>query len=173
MRETLYEDLNPVRRSRLHRQIAETLDDVSDPRARAALAELAYHFFQAAQGGGDADKAVAYAAEAGEWAVRVLAWEEAVLQYRRALAVIDMAAEPDDAQRGEMVLRLGQVLSKAGAAPGGASTGARPGSRFAAWRHGPCSDGSAGSHKSRARRVDESHRGQLAGSDAALIVGAA
>ena len=48
--------------------------------------------------------------------MRVLAWEEAVLQYRRALAVIDMAAEPDDVQRGEMVLRLGQVLSKAGAA---------------------------------------------------------
>ena len=59
IRETLYEELSALRRVRLHQQIATILEQrygppaeaAALPHAGAALAELAYHFFQAAQGG--------------------------------------------------------------------------------------------------------------------------
>ena len=123
IRETLYEELSPARRVRFHRQIGAVLESLygttSEPhpstRAGQALAELAYHFFQAAHGGSEVDKAVSYATQAGARAMAMLAYEEAASQYERALQAHSLQASLDEWQAGELLLALGEAHHKAGA----------------------------------------------------------
>ncbi|MEP6469923.1 MAG: AAA family ATPase [Chloroflexota bacterium] len=51
VRESLYDDLAPARRVRLHRRIAEVLEELHGASPDAHLAELAFHFFEASRGG--------------------------------------------------------------------------------------------------------------------------
>jgi tetratricopeptide (TPR) repeat protein len=121
IREALYEELNPARRARLHRDIAPVVealaglgpDALPSTGAGRFLAEVAYHHLQALPAGGDLDRAVAYAIRAGDWAMDVFAYEDAVLHYRRAQDALD-AGVPDDARRAELLLRLGHAAAKAG-----------------------------------------------------------
>ena len=99
VRETLSGELSPGRRARLHRRIAEVLEDVYASSLDAHLAELALHYIEAARSDGatlGADgsehaglKATAYARRAGDQAARSLAYEEADRLYRMALAGMD------------------------------------------------------------------------------------
>ncbi len=124
VRESLYDELSPGRRVRLHRQIAEVLEDLYAGPNGGHLAELAFHFVQAAQQGdgaaadGDAGrlgrKAVDYARRAGDDAVRSLAFEEAARSYSMALAVLDLDHLADAGTRAETLLALGDVLARAG-----------------------------------------------------------
>src|SRR5262249_44059598 len=125
IRETLYEDLSALRRVRLHQQIATMLahrygspaEAAALLHAGAALAELAYHFFQAAQGGQAIDNAIAYPRQAGEHAMSVFAYEEAVGHYERALQALARHAADDARQRCELLLALGEAQTRAGAFP--------------------------------------------------------
>lgn len=123
IRETLYDGLAPSRRVRLHGRIAEVLEQLSAGAADANLAELAFHFFQAVQGidaervegaGQPGDKAIDYARRAAEQAARSYAYEEASRLYRMALAVLDLAASPDEQMRTEILLALGDAENRAG-----------------------------------------------------------
>ena len=122
IRETLYAELSTARRVRLHRQIGEVLERLygttPEPHpstsAGQALAELAYHFFQAAHGGSDVDKAVSYATQAGERAMAMLAYEAAASQYERALRALSFHTSLDEWQAGELLLALGEAHRKAG-----------------------------------------------------------
>jgi hypothetical protein len=103
MREALYEELGSAQRQRLHRRVGEVLELRRD--AEEHLAELAHHFYQAGAGSdparaeADTAKAVAYARRAGDRAIAALAFEEAARLYQLALAGLDRAASPDDAER--------------------------------------------------------------------------
>jgi len=112
VRETLLEGLGSTRRAQLHRVVAETLEQLyrDDPEPR--LAEIAHHFLQAATEGG-AERAVDYAARAGQRAVEQFSYEEAARLYERA---IDVAASlPADEQRAWLLRqRLGETLMRAG-----------------------------------------------------------
>jgi tetratricopeptide (TPR) repeat protein len=124
VRETLYDDLAPGRRIRLHRRIAEVLEELYGESPEAHLAELAFHFFEGVQGGDLASgsgetgefgaKATAYARRAGEHASRSLAYEEASRLFRMALAVLDMRPTPDEETRTEVLLALGDAEARAG-----------------------------------------------------------
>jgi tetratricopeptide (TPR) repeat protein len=124
VREALYEELNAARRAQLHRQIAEVLATMLEsvpapPRSPSSghiLSELAYHAFRAVEGGGDTDRAVTYATRAGDWAMAVLAYEDATLQYRRALEMLDLRGS-DGPRQAELLIRLGEALGKAGDVP--------------------------------------------------------
>src|SRR5262249_9241730 len=83
-RESLYEERPATRRVRLHRQVGEALEALYAPSPERYLAELAHHFYQAAPGG-EAGKAVAYARQAAARATALLAYEDAVAHYQRAL----------------------------------------------------------------------------------------
>ena len=88
VRETLYGELIPARRSRLHRQVAEALDRLSPPDHRP-LADLAYHYAHAASAA-DAHKAIECAVGAAERAAATFALEEAARFYNIALQALDL-----------------------------------------------------------------------------------
>ena len=83
----------------------------SDPDAH--LDELAHHFGEAAQGGGDPAKAVTYARQAAQQALQHLAFEEAVAHFQHALLALDL--DPRGRSRGA---RRAPPLARRCAAPG-------------------------------------------------------
>ncbi len=114
IREILYEDLSTVARLNLHCRIGGVIEAQADTAQDESLAELAYHFFQAAPLG-DARKAVDYAQHAAQAAVRMLAYEEAVEQYNHALQALDWIEGASEIERAELYLSLGQAAELSGA----------------------------------------------------------
>ena len=120
VRETLYADLSASQRVWLHRRAAEVLEEryrtnvALYPAAHSGLtvSELAYHFFEATRTGGAVDKAVDYAIKAGRHATILLAYEEAVHHYERALQLLELQ-KADDLQRCELLLLLGEAQRRA------------------------------------------------------------
>ena len=112
VRTTLYEDLPVARRMELHRTVGAALEDLFADDLEPHLAEVAYHLRQAAPLG-DADRAVDYSVRAGDRAAAVLAYEDAVRQYERALMLL-APSEATSARRAEILLRLGDARSRAG-----------------------------------------------------------
>lgn len=131
IRETLYDELPPGRRMSLHRRIADTLQAMYGDAPDAYLSELAYHYVEAARGGGaeldpvrglTAELAVQYSSQAGDLALRSLAYEEAARLYRMGLAVLELHAPGDAERRIEMLLRLGEAEARAGDLPASRET---------------------------------------------------
>jgi class 3 adenylate cyclase/tetratricopeptide (TPR) repeat protein len=79
IREVLYEELNPIRRRRLHQRIGEGLEKLY-PSPNGHSADLAYHFTQS----GDAEKSLMYSVRAAENAERVFAHDDALKFYQQA-----------------------------------------------------------------------------------------
>src|SRR6185369_456958 len=77
IREVLYEELNPIRRRRLHRHVAERLEREN---CVCAVEKLAHHYIQA----GDHKQGLEYAKQAAAEAARVFAFDEAIAAYGRA-----------------------------------------------------------------------------------------
>ena len=113
VRDTLYEELSIARRVRLHREAGEALEHRYAGDLDPHLAELAHHFTQAAPGGAPG-KAVGYAHRAGDRAVRLLAYEEAVRLFDLALQTLELQAVIEPGQRCELLLRLGDAQARAG-----------------------------------------------------------
>ncbi len=110
IRETLYEGMSSPRRARLHRRVGEALEAVGD---EPKLGALALHFTRAAVAT-DAGKAIGYARAAGERATAMLAHEEAVEHYSRALEVLERFMPDDAPRRCELLLLLGEAQVRAG-----------------------------------------------------------
>ena len=113
IRDTLYEELTPARRMRLHREAAAALATVYAAELDPHLAELAQHHFAAAPAGG-AGEAIDFAQRAGERASSQLAHEEAARLYRMALEALSIGGHPDEARRCELLLALGEAQARAG-----------------------------------------------------------
>jgi tetratricopeptide (TPR) repeat protein len=116
IRETLQDGLPEPQRRALHRRVGEALEQ--QPDAAERVAELAYHFDVA----GDGAKAVAYAQRAGERAMQLLAFEEAVRLYRLALDVLQHAGGDTALQRCALLVALGEAQRPAGDVEGGKQT---------------------------------------------------
>jgi DNA-binding SARP family transcriptional activator/tetratricopeptide (TPR) repeat protein len=110
---TLYDDLGPTRRQRLHRRVATALETLygDDPGDR--LGELAYHWAHASRPA-DAAKAIQYALRAGDHALAKLAPDDAVAWYDQALELIDRQSRPDELARCETLVGLGTAQRQAG-----------------------------------------------------------
>lgn len=80
IREVLYEELNPIRRRRLHRHAAEALEHRITA-THCAVEKLAHHFIKA----GDYEKGLLYSKQAAVEAERVFAFEDAIAAYGCAL----------------------------------------------------------------------------------------
>jgi hypothetical protein len=112
-RETLYADIAPTERARLHRRAGETLEELYGGEVEPHLAELAHHFFEAASSG-DLGKAIDYSVAAAERATSLLAYEEAAGHYERALQAYGLEEHADVPRRCDLLLALGEAMSRAG-----------------------------------------------------------
>jgi tetratricopeptide (TPR) repeat protein len=113
IRETLYDDLGPRRRARLHREVGLVLEELYGPDPGPRIAELAHHFFVAATAG-ELDKAIDYSVRAGERALKLVAYEEAAGHFERALQVYGLRDRADVPRRCDLLLSLGTAQSRAG-----------------------------------------------------------
>lgn len=113
IRETLYSTLAPARRAVLHRQVGDALESLYSEAREPHLAELAHHFFQAAQAG-EAERALEYSEQAGRRAMAQLAYEEAAAHYERSLEALELHEPGNDARRLELLLALGSAQLRAG-----------------------------------------------------------
>jgi tetratricopeptide (TPR) repeat protein len=110
--------LPAARRIRLHGRVGEALEAVYAVDPGPHLAELAHHFVSAAPGGQEmVGRAVRAATLAGRRALGLLAWEEAADLFERALAALELAERPDQWQRCELLLDLGEARMAAGDVP--------------------------------------------------------
>jgi class 3 adenylate cyclase/tetratricopeptide (TPR) repeat protein len=113
VRDTIYDELPASRRVRLHRRVAEAVEGLRADDLGPYLAQLAYHFGEAADAG-DAIKAVEYASRAGDEAIAQLAYETAADHYRRALDTLERSQSRDDVLRCELLIALGEAHNHAG-----------------------------------------------------------
>jgi tetratricopeptide (TPR) repeat protein len=121
IRDSLYDDLPAGRRIELHRATGEVLEALHGGDPESHLAELAHHFFASAPGEGS-PKAVDYARRAGDRAVRLLAYEEAVRLYRMAVHAMELGEDGDGAARCDLLLALGDAQARAGDESGSQET---------------------------------------------------
>ena len=110
---TLYEDLDATRRARLHKRVAEAIEETcgGDPGAR--VAELANHW-AAATKSVDSDKALEYSRRAGERALENLAPDEAARWFGQALELQSQQQDPDRAERCDILIGLGEAQKQTG-----------------------------------------------------------
>ncbi|MBS0643068.1 MAG: AAA family ATPase [Proteobacteria bacterium] len=109
IRETLYDEIPPGQRRRLHRSVGTALAALAQHDAGPVLADLARHF-QAAGAEADLQRAIGYAAAAGKRANALFAFEDAAKLFEAALDMIDEAAEPDRRLQADVLLNLGESL---------------------------------------------------------------
>ncbi len=85
IRETLYEELRPLRRRQLHRRIAAASERLAGNEPVNNPAVLAHHFIAAAQD----EKAVPYLRQAGEKAYQFYVNEEAIDHFSQATEILE------------------------------------------------------------------------------------
>ena len=81
IREVLYEELNPVRRKRLHQRIGEGLEKMYSAEIHGHAQELAHHFTES----GDLPRSLRYSLAAAGHARRLSALDDALRYYDQAL----------------------------------------------------------------------------------------
>jgi class 3 adenylate cyclase/tetratricopeptide (TPR) repeat protein len=109
---TLYDELSPTRRQRMHHRIAERLEAHAAIEDAATLAELAHHWVAATRPA-ELDKALGYVRRAGDAARDALAPDDAIRWYEQALELIERQTPPDEHQRAEVLAALGTVQAHA------------------------------------------------------------
>lgn len=112
IRECLYDDIGSGRRMQLHRRAAQVLEAMYGDDAEPHLAELAHHYFEGIPGG-DVEKAIRYAWRAGDRAVSMLAFEEAVRLYRTALQALQCRESREPKEECDVLLALGDAQTRA------------------------------------------------------------
>jgi len=111
VRDTLYDELSPAKRSALHHKVGLAIEAVCGDDVDERLGELAHHFLETAPRS-EIAKAIDYAQRAGEQDMEQLAYEDAVDVYGRALEVLDLMDEPDERLRCRLLLALGGAEAK-------------------------------------------------------------
>ena len=110
IREVLYEELNPIRRRRLHRHAAEAFEKRSAT-SHCAVEKLAHHYILA----GNYEQGLKYAKQAAVEAERVFAFEDAIAAYVRArdcahsLELVDEERELEEAI-GKLYVLHGEMI---------------------------------------------------------------
>lgn len=113
---TLYEELGARRRARLHRQVAEALEDLLDDDPGERVGELALHWARATTPA-DVPRAIEYARRAGERAREDLAPDEAIRWFSQALELTGPDPDRDGGERCDLLISLGEAQRDAGEPP--------------------------------------------------------
>ncbi|MBW2282410.1 MAG: AAA family ATPase [Deltaproteobacteria bacterium] len=104
MRQVFYGRMNPVRRARMHLQIAERLREVHAREIDAHLLEIAHHLLCAGSLADD-DEVLDFARRAGDRAFGLCAWPDAARYYRAALGAA--SGRLGDSERAHLCFRNG------------------------------------------------------------------
>ncbi|MBA2496140.1 MAG: AAA family ATPase [Acidimicrobiia bacterium] len=113
VRQTLYEDLTPVHRSRLHARVGHAIEELWAPDLSAHRAELAHHFGLGAPAG-TAGPAVDYGVAAAEAAMSALAYEQAADHWAGALAALELHRPGDREARHGILIGLADARRRSG-----------------------------------------------------------
>jgi DNA-binding CsgD family transcriptional regulator len=113
IRETIYEDLAAVDRLRLHGRAGDALVSVNSANLDAALSRIAHHYYEAAALG-NSDKAVTFALRAADSAVRIYAYEDALLHYDRAIEALERGGLMHDERLAQAYILKGSALYQLG-----------------------------------------------------------
>jgi DNA-binding SARP family transcriptional activator/predicted ATPase len=100
----LYDSLDKVERAYLHEDVGNVLEELYGDQASEIAVQLAWHFQEA----GIAEKAIPYLHQAGERAVQLSAYQEAIAHLTRGLTLL--MALPDSPERAEQELALQLAL---------------------------------------------------------------
>jgi predicted ATPase/class 3 adenylate cyclase len=114
VRATLYDEISPARRARMHRRVGVALERLTETRPGQRVDELARHWM-AATTIGDSSKAIAYARQAAEQALAGLAFEKAAKYYEQALATLPRDRDSDPL-RCDLMIALSDAQRRAGEA---------------------------------------------------------
>jgi DNA-binding SARP family transcriptional activator/tetratricopeptide (TPR) repeat protein len=109
VREAVYEGMSTQRRQRLHGRVGEALERSGT----GSVSELAHHFTRAGRLA-DAEKAVAYASQAGDEAAALFAHEAAAEDYSRAVEVLSRFFAEDRQRRCDLLLAVGEARVRSG-----------------------------------------------------------
>jgi DNA-binding SARP family transcriptional activator/tetratricopeptide (TPR) repeat protein len=113
VRDAIYGELLRGRRVRYHHKIALATERVHGDSLDRYVNELAHHFYLGAALA-DSDKAIRYCTAAGERALRLLAFEEAVGHLTRALEVAEKFGSADPSTRCDTLIALAEAQNRAG-----------------------------------------------------------
>ncbi|HEY3588017.1 MAG TPA: hypothetical protein VGK85_12730, partial [Myxococcaceae bacterium] len=113
VRDAIYGELLRGRRVRYHHKIAVATERVHAEELDTFVNDLAHHYSLGAALA-DADKAVHYCSAAGERALRLLAFEEAVGHFARSLEVAEQFGSPDKGARCDSLIALAEAQVRAG-----------------------------------------------------------
>jgi class 3 adenylate cyclase len=110
---TIYQDLGPTRRARLHRQVADALEDLCGAHPGRRVGELARHWANATQPI-DLAKAVTYAHLAGDAALEALAPADAMAYFSQATELAGELPRQDPALTVELAIGTGTAQRQVG-----------------------------------------------------------
>ncbi len=118
LRETLYESLSVMRRAEWHARVGNALLELGAAESEEGQPDLAYHLVQAAAAG-NTDIAIEHARRAAERSTAVLAYEDAVRWFERALSVFEGRPVRGDGaaarrMRSDILLALGEACDRSG-----------------------------------------------------------
>jgi eukaryotic-like serine/threonine-protein kinase len=108
IREVLVDELNPIRRRRLHQRIGEGLERLLGDEAATRAQDLAHHFVLS----GDLARGMEYSLMAGSAAEKVFAQDEAIHYYLRAREAAESLKRTDDLVKIDE--RIGRVHEQRG-----------------------------------------------------------
>jgi DNA-binding SARP family transcriptional activator/tetratricopeptide (TPR) repeat protein len=113
VRDAIYNELLRGRRVRYHHKVALATERAHGDELEHYVNELAHHFYMGAALD-DSDKAIRYGMAAGEHALRLLAFEEAVGHFTRSLEVAEQFGDHDQSLRCDALLALAEAQNRAG-----------------------------------------------------------
>ena len=113
VRATLYDEISPARRARMHRRAGAALERLTETRPGQRVDELARHWM-AATTIDDSSKAIAYARQAAERALGGLAFEEAAKYYEQSLAALQHHDRDGELLRCDLMIALSDAQRRAG-----------------------------------------------------------
>lgn len=113
LKSTLSQDLSLTRKTRVHRDIGEAIEQSARGRSKGRVGELAWHFGRA--GPGESDRAVLYATRAASQAERRLAYVEAVAFYEDAIRACRSDEPVDQTVLAQLLLSLAEAQWRMGA----------------------------------------------------------
>ncbi|MBS0643069.1 MAG: AAA family ATPase [Proteobacteria bacterium] len=112
IRETLYDEVRPGQRRRLHRAVGEAVEAATRRDPGPVLADLVRHF-QAAGAEHELQRAIVYALQAGKRANAMFGFEDAAALFQVGLDMIEQIAEPDRRLHAELLYNLGETERRA------------------------------------------------------------